>query len=460
MFKKAIRTPPRKLTMLPFRPSKPLDVARLPQRIDTRLKHIRPQSTTLLSTTAALATLCATTLRFWRRVPRDVPSTVAMAASVGQAAVQKVPAAYFFEHLFGFRENTFNLQTVYDSFIVTHSPAGVTIRSRANGREFRAGTFQLCSLPDLQRKVKLPAGPKPGTLSLIIGEGIKGPNVRQVDVGALQADPSNNGATFQVASNFNCLEFINNQDCASYGVSKYIFDQTQGPAASISCAPGLLYRNYFVRHSHNGVQYEGQLRRQFNALSALPLDVVNGFVNLEVTSLERLAGVVAEQSKYFALAQVGVHSDVQVTSGLKGAIVELCPDDAQTVNQVFTAALNLAGLPPEVRADPAVVGLARLLLRVAYRLTVLAGLSNSQRQQGRKDRPGSNRLYLTLIGGGVFANDVAWIHDAIQENRELIKQSGLDVRLSVHNRHSLSPANLQAFEQLALATGGTITVAK
>lgn len=57
--------------------------------------------------------------------------------------------------------------------------------------------------------------------------------------------------------------------------------------------------------------------------------------------------------------------------------MELCPDEAQTVHQVFTAALDLAGLPG--RASPEVVAVARLLLAVAYRLTLLAGVANSQR---------------------------------------------------------------------------------
>lgn len=57
------------------------------------------------------------------------------------------------------------------------------------------------------------------------------------------------GATFQVASNFNCLEFMSSKGSAKQGITKYVYDMTQGPAASISAAPGTLYRNYFVRHT-------------------------------------------------------------------------------------------------------------------------------------------------------------------------------------------------------------------
>ncbi len=57
-----------------------------------------------------------------------------------------------------------------------------------------------------------------------------------------------------MASNFNCLEFISSSDRASRGITKYVSDHTQGPAASISCAPATLYRNYFVQHVVNGVE--------------------------------------------------------------------------------------------------------------------------------------------------------------------------------------------------------------
>eukprot|EP00667_Euglena_gracilis_P011003 EG_transcript_11218 len=406
---------------------------------------------------AVLAALWAAAGPLRAVTPRSHPvRRMAMAASGGQ--VQTVPAADFFEHLFGFKEDVSNPQAVYAAVAVDHAaPGGAVLRSSVNGRSFRAGALQLCSLLDLQRQVRLPAA-QPGTLSLVIGEGSRGSNVRLVDVGALQADPENCGATFQVASNFNCLEFVGPHDSAANGISKYVHDLTQGPAASISCAPACLYRNYFVRHSHRGVQYEGQLQRQLNLLGDLPLDVVNGYVRLVGASLDHVAAVAADPAKYFALARVGLHNDVQVTSGLKGAAVELCPDEAQTVHQVFTAALDLAGLPG--RASPEVVAVARLLLAVAYRLTLLAGVANSQRQQGRADRPGRDRLFLTLIGGGVFANDMGWIYDAIRENQDLILQSGLDVRLTVYNRRSLSAAHLGAFEQLARATGGTVTAAR
>jgi hypothetical protein len=88
----------------------------------------------------------------------------------------------------------------------------------------------------------------------------------------------NRGALFQVASNFNCLEFISSSDSARRGITKYVSDHTQGPAASISCAPATLYRNYFVRHKVNDVEYVGQLEQQICLLSDVPIvPIKNGY---------------------------------------------------------------------------------------------------------------------------------------------------------------------------------------
>ena len=50
----------------------------------------------------------------------------------------------------------------------------------------------------------------------------------------------------QVASGFNCLEFVSEDSCPEDGITCYELDRTQGPACAISCAPATLYRNYFV----------------------------------------------------------------------------------------------------------------------------------------------------------------------------------------------------------------------
>ena len=59
-------------------------------------------------------------------------------------------------------------------------------------------------------------------------------------------DKSNDGALFQVASQFNLLEMMSESVTPEQGVGIYENDRTQGPACAISCGAGTIYRNYFA----------------------------------------------------------------------------------------------------------------------------------------------------------------------------------------------------------------------
>jgi hypothetical protein len=75
---------------------------------------------------------------------------------------------------------------------------------------------------------------------MVVGNGSLTEKVKFVDVGALQANPQNKGATFQVASNFNCLELVSSSDQPRGGISKYVYDLTQGFIAIRSFAHSLI----------------------------------------------------------------------------------------------------------------------------------------------------------------------------------------------------------------------------
>ena len=94
-------------------------------------------------------------------------------------------------------------------------------------------------------------------------------------------------------SNFNTLEFISSNDSAKAGITKYVSDWTQGPAASISCAPATLYRNYFVPQidKETGAPLKGQLKQQLNLLEDVPLiPIRNGYVKYTPDTLAILQG--------------------------------------------------------------------------------------------------------------------------------------------------------------------------
>jgi len=67
-----------------------------------------------------------------------------------------------------------------------------------------------------------------------------------VDVAYQQSLPENRNAVFQVASNFNGVEAINEDETPdkSNFAENYINDRTQGPAASISAGAAAITRIY------------------------------------------------------------------------------------------------------------------------------------------------------------------------------------------------------------------------
>jgi len=151
--------------------------------------------------------------------------------------------ADFFEHLFGFKERDLSYGEVQAQFAA--EDGGSTLVSNVNGRRFQAGTFTCPTLRELRecarRYAKTAGSP----------DNAEGPPliVRHVTThGAMEdhADPSNAGALFQVASQFNCLEFTSKAGTPEKGVTVYARDPTQGPSCAIACVPGAIYRNYLL----------------------------------------------------------------------------------------------------------------------------------------------------------------------------------------------------------------------
>ena len=66
--------------------------------------------------------------------------------------------------------------------------------------------------------------------------------------------------------------------------------------------------------------------------------------------------------------------------------------------------------------------LARLVLEAAYEATFHAALLN-------RERTGSPKVLLTLLGGGAFGNRTGWIIDAIGRSLALMGGSGLEVKV-------------------------------
>ncbi|KAH8050818.1 hypothetical protein JL722_11160 [Aureococcus anophagefferens] len=264
----------------------------------------------------------------------------------------------WFEALFGFPERGADVQQV---LVVD----GDELTSPVNGARYGVGVFGTPSLGELRAEVaRLAAArerPAGGASSF-----------RNVLGDAAKFHGDNPGATFQVASQFNCLEFVGPNVVPEDGVAGYAHDRTQGPCCAIACGPATVYRNYFADvDGQVGQTRERQLENLGDVLDALGpvegFDVRGGYTLADDRALDLLS---------------------EKIGGL----------DARAYDDVC------AKLRVGVQWKP----LASLVLRASYEATLLVAARNAL------ERPTTPpRVYLTAIGGGVFGNPLSWIGDAV-----------------------------------------------
>ncbi len=72
-------------------------------------------------------------------------------------------------------------------------------------------------------------------------------------------------------------------------------------------------------------------------------------------------------------------------------------------------------------------GFARLVLEAAYEATLCAAVLNAA-------GGGSNQIFLTLLGGGVFGNQTDWILGAMRRALALHQNAALDVAVVSYGR--------------------------
>lgn len=317
----------------------------------------------------------------------------------------------WFERLTGFKECT------YDKTKKQLEIDGTTLHSKANGKSYNIGMFEMASLADLRARV---AGgtAAAGKLRLSIVTG---------DVREMHQAPEHAGALFQVASQFNALEMVGPDVTPEDGVTRYEHDRTQGPACAIAAGAATIYRNYFTPV---GEQAGQTTKRQLDGLADIGAELNaaldrraadlwtmrNGYAlcNREGLDLiaEHLRAIGPDQTDALAgKLRIGVHRGVEVT-------------DAPTtpgpiVSQAFCSALPVAyGQVPQQHWQT----FAQLMLDAAYEATMLEAVLNAR-------RGASNIVLLTMLGGGAFGNDDEWIHAAIRRAVRKVQAFDLDVRL-------------------------------
>ncbi|RYF55839.1 MAG: hypothetical protein EOO27_19985 [Comamonadaceae bacterium] len=317
----------------------------------------------------------------------------------------------WFARLTGFAETT------YEDTRARLEVDGPILRSKANGRSYGIGTFEMASLAELRERVASSQGVA-GRARVSIVHG----DVRKMHQALEYA-----GALFQVASQFNALEMVGPSVTPEDGVSRYEHDRTQGPACAIAAGAATIFRNYFAPVDHQVGQTE---QRQFDGLADIVTTLAealgspitdlwtwrNGYALCTQTGLEaitqHLRAIGAEQIDALAgQLRIGIHRNVEVTDApeLPGPLV----------SQAFCSALPVAygQVPREYWA-----AFAQLMLDAAYEAALLEGVLNAR-------RGASNIVLLTLLGGGAFGNDAAWILAAMKRALGKISGFALDVRV-------------------------------
>lgn len=309
----------------------------------------------------------------------------------------------WFETLVGFREVSAN--QVRDNLVLKDE----TLTSRINGRIMKWGSLETPSLGDLREQCANDALTS-GKLEVreVVGETTQ-----------LHAEPTNANALFQVASQFNLLEMASPSVTPEAGIDIYEFDLTQGPASAIACGAGTTYRNYFVevdgepgQTNHRQVDCLRDIGAALGNTNGRLWAMQNGYALATEEGLreidQRIASIdETERDDLRKRLRVGIQWNTEVT--LDGC--------GHSVSQVLGSALPIAYCS---HVTSIWERFARLVLEASYESTFLAAIQNLK-------RTGCNKLFLTLIGGGVFGNPQSWILDAIQRSLALFRNVDLDV---------------------------------
>ena len=285
------------------------------------------------------------------------------------------------------------------------------LKSLVNGKEYKCGLLETPSLGELRYRVlnsNIPAG------KISVREVIS-------DVQVLHCDKANSGSLFQVASQFNLLEMPSPQVTPEQGVGNYENDHTQGPACAIAAGAGTIYRNYFVDvNGETGQSLDNQIDCLVDLGKVLGnpdnhlWEMKNGYAFATEPGLREITKRVRSSSEseiddLRKLLRIGIQWDTEVTIS----------ESLHTVSQAYCSALPVAysQLSPELWFE-----FAKFILEASYEATICAGILNYL-------NTGNNKLYLTLIGGGVFGNEINWIVEALQRSLLLYKGVGLDVAI-------------------------------
>lgn len=311
----------------------------------------------------------------------------------------------WFEELTNLSET--NPEEVRKNITVT----GESLKVKSSGKTLTCGRLETPSLSELRARVQAYQGGS-GFLSLseVVG-----------DAQQYHTDPVNAGALFQVASQFNLLEMTSPNVTPEQGIGIYENDRTQGPACAVAAGAGTIYRNYFApvkgqigQSAHNQIDCLADLGKVLGNDHNRLWQMKNGYALATRAGLEEISELLrssseAEIDELRKLVRVGLQWNTQVTLN----------DCAHLVSQAYCSALPVAYCAHPLELWE---GFARLVLEAAYEAALCAAVINSR-------NTGNNRVFLTLLGGGVFGNPLNWILEALRRALRLFAARNIAVEI-------------------------------
>lgn len=310
---------------------------------------------------------------------------------------------------FGFPEQgyqTTRQQFAFESGVLTQ---------KAPARSHYVGRFETPSLRELRNLLEEAQSTAPRSDGCGTGLTFRNTVARTLE---LHRDPANEGAVFQVASLFNCLQLSDPSVRPEDGITNYANEATQGAACAIACPAATLYRNYFV----NGTGQQG--RHQLDLLADLGAFLQNDkeayWVNRNGYCMPRPPAKIAELGQKLqtsetlveeavATLRCGVHWDTQVG----GCSHKVCQVFCSTAPVAFTKMVKASDWAP----------FANLLLKGAYLATLATAAVLAAQRQKRVT------VFITAIGGGALGNRTKWIISAITNALRTFAEAPLDVVL-------------------------------
>jgi hypothetical protein len=311
----------------------------------------------------------------------------------------------WFEKLVGFKE--INPEQVRDNIQIIDNK----LVSKINRREFIFGRLEIPSLEELRIQTeRIEKHQSQIKVSEVVG-----------DIQTFHKDCSNYNSVIQVASQFNLLEMVSPNITPEDGVGIYEYDATQGPACAIACGAGTIYRNYFAnvnghigQTSTNQIDCLNEIGIEFENKKYNHWQMKNGYALASPEGLLYISNHIKSipKTKYEYLKgklRIGIQWNSEVTFS----------NDQNLITQVYCSALPVAysNIEKELWCD-----FAKLVLEATYEATLSAGLLNYQRTN-------NNSVFLTLIGGGAFGNEMDWIFSALETSIMKFSNTPLDIKI-------------------------------